>query len=391
VRWTAIGLAAGLAACAPQKPPPAGTGSGPGPTADGTDGTSTGDATSGTESGEAESGDTGGPTGPNLAFVTSTVQVPGDLGGLDGADAVCQARADEAGLTGTFVAWLSTTEVDGGDRIASARGWVRTDGRPFVDTVDDLFDRRQAFPLRIDENGDDVGAALTATATTHFGAARIEASAGTCEDWTNATAVLKHISGRTDAGAGLWTAGVTIPCDEPVHLYCFQIDHDDPLDIEPEPGRLAFLSLGEFEPITGLAAADTLCQDEANAAAFEGQFSALLSFADASAASRFDLDGENWVRLDGVPILESAGDLAVASQLLAPISFHADDTPVFNVLTWTGGASPGSEANAETCSDWSTGAGTGLAAVAGRSGADWYGDGSRSCDDASLRVYCLEQ
>jgi hypothetical protein len=33
--------------------------------------------------------------------------VGGDLGGLDGADAKCQARAVAAGLAGTFRAWLS--------------------------------------------------------------------------------------------------------------------------------------------------------------------------------------------------------------------------------------------------------------------------------------------
>lgn len=384
MRRTLTALAVVAVGCAPQKPPPATSGSGSGP--------GSGDATS-TETGDGteDGGETGEPAGPNLVFVTSSAHVPGELGGLAGADAVCQARAAEAGFEGTFVAWLSTTDVDGGDRLQGARGWVRTDGRPFVDATDDLFDRRQAFPLRIDENGDDVGAALTATATTHFGAARIEASAGTCDDWTNASAVLKHISGRADAGAGLWTAGLTIPCDQPVHLYCFQVDHDDPLEIERVPGRLAFLSLGEFEPITGIVAADVLCQDEADAAGFEGQFSALLSLGDASAASRFDLGGDAWVRLDGIPILEQAGDLATADLLLAPISFHADDSPVFNVLTWTGGASPGSEANAQTCSSWTAGAGTGLAAVAGRSADDWFGDGSRSCDDATLRVYCLEQ
>lgn len=40
---------------------------------------------------------------PTTVFVTSTSHT-GNLGGLAGADAICQARANEAGLKGNFVA-----------------------------------------------------------------------------------------------------------------------------------------------------------------------------------------------------------------------------------------------------------------------------------------------
>lgn len=51
------------------------------------------------------------------AFVTSTRQVPTTFGkDLAGADAICNARAAEAGLPGTYVAWLSTTTVAAIDR-----------------------------------------------------------------------------------------------------------------------------------------------------------------------------------------------------------------------------------------------------------------------------------
>jgi hypothetical protein len=44
---------------------------------------------------------------PKKVFVTSTTYKAGDLGGLAGADAKCQARATAGGLSGTFRAWLS--------------------------------------------------------------------------------------------------------------------------------------------------------------------------------------------------------------------------------------------------------------------------------------------
>jgi len=43
---------------------------------------------------------------PRTIFLTSTKH-NGSLGGLDGADAVCQAAADNASLNGTFKAWLA--------------------------------------------------------------------------------------------------------------------------------------------------------------------------------------------------------------------------------------------------------------------------------------------
>lgn len=43
---------------------------------------------------------------PKLVFVTSA-EFTGNLGGLSGADAICQEAADAAGLDGVFQAWLS--------------------------------------------------------------------------------------------------------------------------------------------------------------------------------------------------------------------------------------------------------------------------------------------
>jgi len=74
----------------------------------------------------------------NFVFATST-SYPADFGGLAGADAICNQHAGDAGLPGTYVAWLSTTTVDARDRLAGARGFVRPDGLPFADTVDDAL------------------------------------------------------------------------------------------------------------------------------------------------------------------------------------------------------------------------------------------------------------
>ncbi len=48
----------------------------------------------------------GGASTFKVVFVTSTIY-SADLGGIVFADAECQARADAAGLSGVFRAWLS--------------------------------------------------------------------------------------------------------------------------------------------------------------------------------------------------------------------------------------------------------------------------------------------
>src|SRR2546428_3153004 len=63
----------------------------------------------------------------NVAFVTSTSQAAASLGSLAGADALCQARAASAQLSGTYRAWLSDGSTNARDRLGSARGWLRTD------------------------------------------------------------------------------------------------------------------------------------------------------------------------------------------------------------------------------------------------------------------------
>src|SRR5262245_12432676 len=85
----------------------------------------------------------------NVAFVTTRTLNPSTFGGLAGADAICQATADQAGLPGTYIAWLSTTTTNAVDRLAGSRGWVRTDGVPFADTPADIAAGRIFAPLSL--------------------------------------------------------------------------------------------------------------------------------------------------------------------------------------------------------------------------------------------------
>src|SRR5213592_2896892 len=90
------------------------------------------------------------PTDANYVFVTSTTHAPDELGPAD-ADRICNARAQAAGLPGTYVAWLSSSTEPARDRLGSARGWVRLDGLPFTDTLADLAAGKVFYPVGLDE------------------------------------------------------------------------------------------------------------------------------------------------------------------------------------------------------------------------------------------------
>src|SRR5205823_203503 len=64
-----------------------------------------------------------------VVFVTST-SYDGNLGGLTGGDAKCQARAVAAGLAGTYKAWLCSGSTSAASRLShlSTGDYVRLDG-----------------------------------------------------------------------------------------------------------------------------------------------------------------------------------------------------------------------------------------------------------------------
>src|SRR5436189_159847 len=75
----------------------------------------------------------------NVAFVTRATYT-GNLGGSTGGDAKCAVAATAAGLTGTFVAFLSTsTGRDAGSQLTASRGWARVDDIDVIDKISAAF------------------------------------------------------------------------------------------------------------------------------------------------------------------------------------------------------------------------------------------------------------
>jgi len=227
---------------------------------------------------------------PNIMFVTSTTQFA-NLGGLAGADAICNQRAQAAGLAGTYKAWLSTPTSSAASRMGAASGWVRPDGKPVFNRLSDIPLNKFYYPPRLDEYMVDQGHCWVMTGTTAYGDAYTEAGGTTCGDFSS-TAGQSVLGGYASGNSHVFTETILLNCSYDNRIYCMGVDRTA-LFLPPSPivGRYAFTTKGFWKPGDGIASADALCQTEATQAKLPGTYKALLAANGKTAASRFDTAG----------------------------------------------------------------------------------------------------
>jgi hypothetical protein len=338
----------------------------------------------------------------NIAFVTSQVFSTGNLGGRAGADAACQTAATHAGLAGTFVAYLSTTGAfDGGAAesattlVAGARGWVRTDGMPIADKPTQLTSGSLWWPIDHDENGNRVSTNLTVMTGTDGSGAVVPGE--TCGDWTQTSGSQQHY-GLLSGGTAGWENWGTQSCSTPAHLYCLQTSYTTPVTVTPAVGRKMFISAHSFNTSTGLAGADAVCAGDATAAGLSGTYLALLATDTTSAISRFDTTGTPWVRVDGIPVVATAADMATYS-LIAPACLDSKgnyETYGGAISGSTSASTPGTDA--QTCVNWTTSTTSVIQALLTRTDAtivpgytNAFGDLSTWACGSLWPIICLQQ
>ncbi len=156
------------------------------------------------------------PPPPLTVFVTGAEHEV-DLGSLAAYDAICNDAASGAGLSGSYVAWLSTSSVDARDRLTEpgSPGFVRVDGAVVASSIADLTDGTIQNPIEMDEAGEFIGAADVMTGTFPDGTHN-----ASCGDLTGTS--FGSIGSADQTGSGWTWSGVT-GCDVSLHLYCFQI------------------------------------------------------------------------------------------------------------------------------------------------------------------------
>jgi hypothetical protein len=170
--------------------------------------------------GECRAPLTCGEGGACTVFITNSV-FAASFGSAQAADSNCQAAAANAGLTGTYRAWLSDSNSSPSTRFARASGpYVRVDGVEVAANWADLTDGALLNPILINEFGLPVaGLAYVWTATDISGAL-----VGTtpCENWTSSNLGEGSVLGSANMTNSSWTAGPGGACQGVLSLYCFE-------------------------------------------------------------------------------------------------------------------------------------------------------------------------
>jgi hypothetical protein len=172
------------------------------------------------------------PTGDVVSvFVTGGLgldQYQGNLGGLAGADAICQERAAAAGLPGTdWTAWLSTSDdeetettgIDAIDRIPDGQ-YQLVDGTQVADDKADLTDGFLKAAINLDEEGNQIQIdGFVWTATEPDGTD----TGNNCNNWMDNSSGFFGDRGLSNPKDGGWTKveGAAAQCGDSNRLYCF--------------------------------------------------------------------------------------------------------------------------------------------------------------------------
>ena len=328
-------------------------------------------------------------------FVSSSTLVPGQLGGIAGADSECQRLASKASLPGSYRAWISTAGNNAKTRM-SAGGWVRTDGRPFAKNLATLAttgSQTVYYPPRLDEMGNDLGNNHLYVAT--GGMADGSALDSQCSDYTSTSGDL--YVGDAATGSNYWAMRELHSggCGRAYHLYCFRGD-GLVADVVPpsQPGRRIFVSAQAFVP-GGSLGADQMCQSEAAAAnlANANQFLAFIATSTTPAMKRIRASGLPWKRADDVFVVRQITDFA-NGKLMATPGLVANGSLYTNVQVWTGAGDP-TVIGSETCQDWTAGLATSKGIIgdgATTVAPDWFSFGGLTvpCNDPNTHLLCME-
>jgi hypothetical protein len=195
------------------------------------DGASSADGGSDADASPESGGSCGDASADKRIFVSSALYT-GNLGGLTGADAQCQALADAAGLCGTYKAWLSDGTADASARLSHATGnYVRTDGQIIANdwsqlvsgTIQNAINRTEtngAAPVGTVKCG---GSSVTPvwTGSTTAGANVMN---GSCSNWASNSSSPGGIFGNAEAKNAAWTAmcQIVAVCQSTAAIYCVE-------------------------------------------------------------------------------------------------------------------------------------------------------------------------
>ena len=154
-----------------------------------------------------------------IVFLTSKAY-SGNLGGLDGADTICNDLALDAGLPGTFKAWLSDSVISVSERFIHAGPYILVDGTIIAEDWIELTDGYLSHPINRDENNNSYGNQRVWTNTQWNGEIKGYSENNNCKNWTTSSGTYGVYG--SSFSTYFWTDNSIINCSYSGRLYCFE-------------------------------------------------------------------------------------------------------------------------------------------------------------------------
>lgn len=177
-------------------------------------------------------------TTPGKTVFMTSVSGTGDLGswpdaggniGLAAGDTICQVRAQSAGLTGAFKAWLSDSANNAVNRLTSSGPWVRLDGVKIADDKTDLTDGKLFTAVGMDEtgtytlfNGSWTGTDISGNKTVFVLPPPDLPEPLQCNNWQSSLATDQGTWGSALLADNGWTDNAVATCNAALTLLCFE-------------------------------------------------------------------------------------------------------------------------------------------------------------------------
>ena len=162
-----------------------------------------------------------GAGGPCRVFLSST-RHSGNLGGLSGADAICQGLATAAGLPGTYKAWLSDNTSGASSRFVPSRGpYQLVNGTTIASNFFELTGGTLLAPIIVTETGGDPGGTTGVWTGTFYNGTPGANLFDHCANWSASGA--DGFIGTAQSTNQDWSTFGRYSCTQNTfHLYCFQ-------------------------------------------------------------------------------------------------------------------------------------------------------------------------
>jgi len=163
------------------------------------------------------------PLEESIVFVSSVESYDGNFGGIAGADLVCAGLVNDASLDGVFVAWLSNSTLNAGERLPDAT-FKTTNGDTVADNLADLLDGDIDIRIEYDETGTQKNKGKHVWTGTDGSGDNIAGL--NCNDWTSSSSGVNGKRGETNKNDFKWTENSDKECSDNKNvLYCFEVDY----------------------------------------------------------------------------------------------------------------------------------------------------------------------